>query len=225
MKLERILIVHPSRGRPDMAVKHSQMLMGNRTSGCQFRYLFSMDLDDTTCSQYSASLKMCGFPHEVLIAPNRGVIEAVNGAASRITNEDIIINMSDDISSTAGWDSRLVDFVSRLTSPMYLVQPVDMDNGEAIPVVQILSSALYHRLGYILPPCYDTMYADNDLIESCRVLGAVFPCRGLGFEHLHPNYGKGQWDETYARENRPEAYASGVAMLERRRADGYGLKK
>jgi hypothetical protein len=224
MKLDKILIVHPSRGRPEMARMHSQLLMQNRTSACEFRYVFSLDQDDPSCLAYSDSLKRCEFPYEVLLAPNKGVIEAVNRAASSIVNEDVIINMSDDIASTSGWDSRLSAFVSTINPPMYLVQPVDMDNGESIPVVQIMSSALHHRLGYILPPCYDTMYADNDLIESCRLLGAVFPCRGLGFDHRHPNYGKGQWDETYARENRPEAYASGAAMLERRRADTYGLK-
>lgn len=224
MKLDKLLIIHPSRGRPQMALDHANMLMRNMAGKLKFHYVFSLDCDDRTLPKYAESLRSCVFSKEIIIAENKGIINAINRAAAQLDDEDMIFNMSDDIASIPGWDARLKDFVEGIPSPEYLVLPVDMDNGENVPVIQMMSAALYRRLGYLIPDCYDSMYADNDLLESCKLLNVVFACRGLGFEHLHPNYGKGQWDETYARENRPEAYASGLAMLERRRAEKFGLK-
>lgn len=224
MEISKFLIVHPSRGRPKMSVTNANLLMDNRTSGKEFRYVFSLDLDDPSLPQYAESLKGCRFDHVVLIDKNRTAIEAINRAAATLNDEDIIINMNDDFTSTKGWDSRLVHYVGGITTREYLIQPVDMDNGENIPVVQIMSSHLYKMLGYILPPCYESMYADNDLLESCNLLCVVFRCTGLGFEHRHPNYGKGVWDATYARENSAGAYTFGLEMLKRRREEKYGLK-
>ena len=224
MKLDKILIIHPSRGRPKMAADYAGKLIRHRSAPLEFRYVFSLDADDSALPGYSQSLRECRFPHETVIGENRTAIGAVNRAAATLDNEDMVFNMSDDIDSSPGWDVRLARFVATIANPEYLVQPVDMYNGQNVPVIQMMSSALYRRLGYVLPPCYDTMYADNDLLESCRMLGSVFPCTGLGFEHLHPSAGRGSWDETYARENRPEYYASGQAMLELRRAQKYGLK-
>ncbi len=224
MNLEKLLIIHPSRGRPSMALTNANQLMRHAMGDLKFRYVFSLDRDDPFLPGYAESLNRCAFPREVLIGDNRKVIEAINRAAAQLSEEDMIFNMSDDIGSKTGWDTRLKEFVSTIPSPEYLVLPVDMYNGENVPVIQMLSAALYRRLGYLLPSEYESMYADNDLLESCRLLRVVYPCRGLGFEHLHPSAGKGQWDSTYARENRPEAYASGQALLARRRSENFGLK-
>lgn len=223
MKLEKLLIIHPSRGRPAMALAHASDLIRNTTGAFRFHYVFSLDADDPQLADYTH--RFIGFPYrcERIIAENRKVIEAINRAAAQLADEDLIFNMSDDIASTTGWDERLKAFVETIPSPQYLVLPVDMYNGQNVPVIQMMSAALYRRLGYLLPPMYDSMYADNDLLESCYRLRVVFPCRGLGFEHLHPSAGKGQWDETYARENRPEAYASGQALLAQRRSQNFGL--
>lgn len=221
MKLEKLLIIHPSRGRPLMALSHANDLIVNLRSSVACNYVFSLDDDDPWLTDYTQRLK--DYHYEHIIAGNRTVVEAVNRAAATLSDEDMIFNMSDDIASTAGWDQRLKDFVDTIASPEYLVLPVDMYNGQNVPVIQMVSAALYRRFGYLLPPMYDSMYADNDLLESCHRLRVVFPCRGLGFEHLHPSAGKGQWDETYARENRPEAYASGQAMLAQRRSQNFGL--
>ncbi len=224
MNIEKFLIIHPSRGRPDMAVNSANLLMGNRTSEKEFHYVFSLDSDDPSIPKYWETVKRLSFPHTVLVDKNRTAIEAINRAAATLKDEDIIINMNDDFASTKGWDSRLIAFVGGLTVREYLIQPTDMDNGENIPVVQIMSAHLYKMLGYLLPPCYESMYADNDLLESCKLLCVVFRCTGLGFDHRHPNYGKGVWDETYARENKPGAYEFGLEVLKRRRIEKFGLK-
>lgn len=224
MKLDAMLIVHPSRGRVDMAAKYSNELMSNRVTGTRMRYVFSLDKDDPAVPLYMARLTTLPFSPQVLVENNPSVVAAVNRAAATLADEDVLVNMSDDISSSHGWDARLLQFIAGIQQPEYLVQPTDMPNGTNIPVVQILSSALYHRLGYILPTCYQSMYADQDLLESCRKLGAVYPCTGLGFDHLHPNFGKGTWDATYARENHPDCYAAGLITLEKRRKDNFGLK-
>lgn len=222
MKIQKILITHPSRGRPEMGINNVLRLIGHMTSGVGYRYVLSCDIDDPALPQYRSRMPEFSNPM-MLESPNKTVVEAVNAAAAQITDEDLIFNFNDDFVSSSGWDRRLLDFIEQIPNELFLVQPVDMDNGANIPVIQILSRALYFRLGHVLFHGYHAMYADNDLLESARYLGAVYPMTGLGIEHHHPNYGKGKWDETYARENTPHSYAMGVDLLARRRHANFGL--
>jgi len=222
MKISKLLIIHPSRGRPVMARENANQLIDNRSTNIPFRYILSLDRDDPRLQEYLNDLGL-HFQTARMVEDNASVIPAVNRAAERLADEDLIFNMSDDIASTPGWDERLIRFINGIPSEQYLVQPVDMDNGSRIPVIQIMSAALYRSLGYVLPPMYFSMFADDDLIETCRRLNVVYPCSTLGFDHRHPCWGKGEWDDTYRRENAPEAYASGLEIFNRRRSENFGI--
>lgn len=115
------------------------------------------------------------------------------------------------------------------------------EHERGIMVMPILSRERYNQLGYVFYPEYESMYADNDFCEHARQDGVVIDARHLMFPHRHPlamnrsevaleDAGSGNqvasrfcesivvWDAAYSAQNRPEAYALGKKLLDRRRA-------
>lgn len=225
MNVGRIFFIHPSRGRPSMARQSAAEAVATLDSGVPFRYCFSLDRDDPDLGRYRDELVRLQFAHEILESDNPCVVAAVNAAAALLQDEDLIINIADDFGFSAGWDSRLLKFIGQVERPDYLIHVTELPNGAAIPVIQIVSAPLYRRLGYFFYPEYVSMYADQDLLEACQSIGAALVYQGepLGLQHNHPNFGRGAWDATYARENRIECYRHGEAVLAARRRIRFGL--
>lgn len=227
MNVRKILFIHPSRGRPALAIRSAACAVGTMRSEIPYRYVFSLDTDDLVLVKYFMEVNALKFHPLFLVARNPSVIHAVNLAASQVRdNEDLIINIADDFGYSEGWDVKLLKFISTITRPDYLVHVTDMPNGKDLPIIQIMSTCLYRRLGYFFYPEYISMYADNDLLQCCRAMGTAIVYEGepLGFDHLHPNYGKGQWDSTYERENRGEYYKQGRELFERRKSQNFGIQ-
>lgn len=225
MKVYKILFIHPSRGRPELGCDSARRIVDAMTTGVDFRYIFSLDLDDPKLPDYFRGFSRLPFLNLALVANNTSTVPAVNLAARQLEKEDLIINVADDFGYSKGWDQRLLRFIDTLVDPEYLVHVPDMPNAHFIPVIQIMSSALYRRLGHFFYPGYVSMFADQDLLEACRHLGAVRGYQGesLGFQHLHPAFGCGHWDETYERENRADATQLGRSLLDHRRANHFGI--
>jgi hypothetical protein len=76
----------------------------------------------------------------------------------------------------------------------------------------------YRRIGYMLHPAFESMYADNYLTWEAKKDQAenklfVLERLDILFEHRHPSLGKGLVDEAYQEQNRPEAYRQGFATF------------
>lgn len=208
-----------------MGVRSAGAAIGTMRSGIGYRYVFSLDLSDVRLIPYFGELGLLPFKPEVLVGPNQTVIEAVNRVAALVRDEELMINLADDFGYREGWDVRLLSFIDTIDRPDYLVHVTDMDNAADLPVIQIVSTAFYRRFGYFFFPEYISMFADNELLEVARRLGAckVYQGESLGFDHRHPNWGKGVWDDTYSRENTPEAYRQGHHVFTFRKNINFGL--
>ena len=69
-----ISLIHPSRGRPDLARKTA--LKWIREAGVEVEHILSLDTSDPLLGQYIASDMQC-------ISPNTCVVEATNTAAKK----------------------------------------------------------------------------------------------------------------------------------------------
>lgn len=225
MKINKILFIHPSRGRPVMGVLSAEAAISSMRTGIPFRYVWSLDFDDPCREEYMGRIRAMSFKCGCLCDWNESTIPAVNKAAANLREEDLIINIADDFGYTPGWDEKMVKLLEPVTRPEWMLHLRNMDNGQDLPIVQIVSAAMYRRLNYFFYPEYISMFADNDLLELARQQGWVVPYDGpeVLFIHNHPNWGRGQWDETYARENTPVAYQQGQALLAQRRGQRFGL--
>jgi hypothetical protein len=125
-----------------------------------------------------------------------------------------LIALADDFVPCPKWDIELLAVIPDADG-QYVVD-VSTGRADGLLTLSILTRAYYLRYGRIFYSDYDergTMYNDDDFTAVARRDAVVIDARRLWFEHRHPSYGKGDWDDTYRRVNREEAYRHGAAVF------------
>lgn len=219
-------LCHPSRGRPDQAYTTFLKWMGNATDTDQYEYILSLDSDDPFLEQYRKRFAKSGV--EIIVNNNRSMVDASNRAAE--TASDTIgayILVSDDFDCPKGWNESVAARMRPEPTLLHIDDEINTDGTLQTDVVTltIMNRALYDKLGYLYHPGYFHLFVDNDLTETARMLGAYVPAFDLKFPHQHWMNGRAKQDNTYQRGNSREAYMSGQALFERRKADGFPLLK
>lgn len=153
----------------------------------------------------------------------RCYVDAVNIGAQYATG-DVLIVAADDQFPCDHWDLKIAEILADSGKEVVEVStgtPKEHERG--ILVLPILTRERYDRLGYLLYPEYESMFADNDFCEMARRDDQVADARNLFFPHKHPFFDATlQIDEALKAQNRPEAYQLGAAVLAKRRADNFG---
>jgi hypothetical protein len=190
--------------------------MGNASGHPSIDYVLSVDDDDPDLGGYrdlAARLAV-----RLVVGSNRSLVDAVNRAAA-CANGDLLIVVSDDFGCPKHWDESLAGIVG----PRHdvAIQVHDGNNTERM-TLPIVGRALYERLGYLYYPRYLSMFADDDLTEVARSLGALVDAPHLLFPHRHYLFGQAEFDATYAGQNAPNRWWSGWRLYEMRRATRFG---
>jgi hypothetical protein len=157
----------------------------------------------------------------------RCYVDGVNIAAAYATGDVVIVN-ADDQFPCEHWDTELASAMagSDPSTDSFVVEvatntPAEHERG--ILVMPILSRARYEKLGYVVYPAYESMYADNDFCEMAKRDQCIIDARRLVFPHKHPIFDPSQpWDAAYAAQNRQEAYDRGLTILTKRREVNFG---
>lgn len=179
----------------------------------------------------------------VVYGGKRDSVTGWNHAASISTGQILILN-ADDFFPPPHWDSLLLDRITGDAPPecpicgkaklskvcngcgfeseKEFAIHVSTGNPDTLwdrrlMALGIISRPLYKKWGYALYPEYESMDSDVDMTEHAYQDGLVIEAFDLVFEHRHPAFGKAEMDEVYRKQNRPEAYALGHKVLERRR--------
>lgn len=209
-----ISLIHPSRGRPEQARKAYDEWLQN--SAGDFEYFISIDTLDPKHAQYYQL-----FDEEcILLNNNRSIVDAVNVAAKQSTG-DIIVVMSDDFGCPRNWDEWIELEFKGVETPQ-LLHVHDTIQFE-ICTLPILNRQFYDRVGYVYYGQYFSMFADNDLTDVAKKLGAYVPAKHLTFEHRHYVNGKAKLDATYQRENSKEAWKIGEKVYKQRKLRNFDL--
>lgn len=155
----------------------------------------------------------------------RCYVDAVNLGAQYATG-DVLIVIADDQYPAQDWDFRLAEALADSGKEVIEVStgtPAEHERG--ILVMPILTRARFERLGYVLFPQYESMFADNDFCEAARKDDQIADARHLLFPHRHPYFDKSvDSDAAYEAQNRPEAYALGGAVIQARRKANFGTE-
>jgi hypothetical protein len=172
-------------------------------------HIFALDADDAESLQYLTLWR------NVVVAPGGGPVRAWN-AAAQACNGHILIQLSDDWEPPMGWDEIILDRIGDTSKPAVL-QVSDGHRTDGLLCMAILTRARYIEQGYLFHPDFFSMYSDDWFSECARRDGVVIDARDVVFEHLHPAFGKGEMDATYARSNDSVNYKAGERHLQRLR--------
>lgn len=148
------------------------------------------------------------------------VVDQINAGAAASTGE-LLLGIMDDLEAPEHWDTKLLALIDDAGVDGYCPEAVIDLTGE--PTEWIVYSALtrkrYEKLGYILHPEFESMYADNHYSKMAHLDGVVISGRHLGFRHNHPMFNRGELDEVYQGQNHPAKYFHGRNTLARLMGD------
>lgn len=224
MKPFRVLIIHPTRGRPEEAFRafrnHVETMAGENT---QIKYIFSMDSDDKTISQYQTDISCKNVEVGFMITNgNSGCVDAVNACYNRkqLQEMDLIILTSDDMRLCQGWDISLKEILDRegYDKCIKTKQPGDF-HKDRIMTLQIGGAKFFLDFNTFFWPDYVSMYADKDLSTWARQQKRYILALHLVCPHLNPQMGQPGAlppDETYAKENAEVKFIKGKELFTRR---------
>lgn len=219
--IEQLMIIHPSRGRPQKARNAMTQIISSMSTSIGFTYYLSLDDDDLTLNSYRNIFAV--FPKIKLVVGNNPheVVQATNRAAEKIQAEKVILCHTDDYFFGEGWDKTLFEFIKTINTDIFLIHFPSVRNAKNKAIPQVLSAGLYKKLGYVFYPKYVSMYADDDLYHAAKSLDAVYSLRDWPMEHRNPVFGFGRRDDTGKRTNRPEAFRVGRRVLKDRRTRNF----
>ena len=191
-----LIVIIPTRGRPDNAVALEQAFVDTNTTA---KRVYVVDFSDELRKEYSYKLPI----ESVIMIHNetKGMAYPLNYVAREFLGEfDNFAFMGDDHRPrTANWDQL---FVEQLYSGSDIVYGNDLFQGSA------MSSQIVKELRGMVPDTQRHLYLDNFWLKLGQDLGKIKYMPEVIIEHCHAFNGKAPMDENYARVNAPEIYAA-----------------
>lgn len=186
----KMVILVPTRGRPDNCERLFEAFVATRT---QATIIFCVDDDDPKLEEY----KELDLP--ILIGPRKRLVGTLNDvSASLVDRFDIIGFLGDDtLPKEDCWEDKIHQNFKR----NMIAYGNDGHQGEGLPTGVFLDSRIVKILGYMVPPTFIHLFADNYWKTLGEALGTLTYIPDLDIEHLHPYAGKAEHDQTYAEAN------------------------
>ena len=201
----KISLLHATRGRPAMAYKARATWLDRAFDPDAIEHIFALDPDDETIGPFVTCRHVFNL--------GAGCVAAWNEAAKFSTGE-ILIQLSDDWDPPMHWDKHILAAIGDTSKPAVLAVS-DGHRTDELLCMAILTRARYAQQGYLFHPEFFSMFSDNHFTDRAYADGVVIDAKDIVIEHLHPAFGKGEVDETYARSNAPKNYEAGMATYER----------
>lgn len=182
----KISLLHPSRGRAEIAFKTYRNWIDKSSGEIEIEYLLSLDSDDN----YDLYKENFGIDFHSIIAKNSNLVEASNSVADSCTG-DLIVLISDDFDCPENWDLFLCDIY--LHNKDFVLKTFD-GIQDWIVTLPIMDRIYYEKQGYIYYSEYQHMFCDTDMTHKAHLEGKLIVRNDLVFTHNHYSVGKSEKD-------------------------------
>lgn len=141
---------------------------------------------------------------------------------ARLTSSRYLFLGADDLSFPLGWAERAI--AVQLQTRVCVVGTSDGGNARTMDGTHSTHSLVdrdyiecgtIDEPGAILHEGYDHQFVDTELVATAQMRGTYRHAEGVVVEHLHPDWGKSQRDDTYLKGQR--AFAADRMLFEQRR--------
>lgn len=198
----KILVIVPTRGRPDNIVRLDKAFDDTEVD---VDLLVCVDDDDPRLADYCKT----GVPFRC--GERKRLVGTLNEAAlSMVDKYDIIGFLGDDVlPKEMEWDHVIRDNFKK----DMVAYGNDGHQGEGLPTGVFLDSRIIKILGYMVPPTFIHLFADNYWKALGEALGTLTYLPDLDMEHLHPYAGKAEHDKTYEEANASSVWRNDEAAF------------
>lgn len=205
MSTGELLVIVPTRGRPDSVLAVDRALTETGTSRADVLYV--IDPDDPFKDQYLDNVLGEGRDGQgrILVLDERlGLTRTLNVISARFADRYRSIGfMGDDHRPrTYGWDQEIIGALN-LAGPR-IVYGNDLLQGPNLPTAVFMNTQIITTLGYMVPLTLRHLYADNFWKELGELTNGLVYLPDVIIEHMHPVAGKAEWDPGYKEVNAPE---------------------
>jgi hypothetical protein len=201
----KISLLHATRGRPAQAYSARAKWLDRAADPDAIEHIYALDYDDPMIGPFLTCRHV--------INRDAGPVGAWN-AAARFSQGEILVQLSDDWDPPIHWDKLILDKFNNTQDPAVLAIS-DGSRNDDLLCMAILNRARYKQQGYMFHPEFFSVYSDNWFTNQAYDDGIVIDGKDITFTHMHPAFGLGEMDETYARSNAKQNYESGKETLHR----------
>lgn len=177
-----------------MALRAAQAVRATCDDASRIKIYLGVDHDDPKMAEYTAMCVNNYLP--LMVSPMSGSVPRCVDWMWRKTNGDMMLIVTDDvIVRTKGWDSFIE---AQFRKQQYLV--ISPNDGRKRRKLEqpIITRKWAETVGCFFPP-FHHFCADEWIEKVAEQSGLIFYAMEIVFEHMHPKYGKGEWDDVYKR--------------------------
>lgn len=214
-----ISLLHATYRRTEKAMATMRQWIGAAHNPTFLEYVVAVNDDDADSVIAFRQCDLC----RVVSGPYKGSAPAWNDAARAATGR-LLIQVSDDFVAPDGWDTLLQEIIGaqHFSLPWdtpFVIRVSDGFRKDSLMCMAICSRAYMELDGYFLLPAFRSVFSDDwftyrALTRAREGSAVVIDARSLVFRHDHPYHTGGELDETYKRQNSPEAYDLGSRLFD-----------
>jgi hypothetical protein len=201
-----IALVHATRGRPEMAAATRKKWLELASHPERVEHIFVFDDDDPQSKRLQAMHHHC--------APAGGGCVAAWNLGAFSTMAPVIVQLSDDWTPPQQWDKLILERIGDLNEKKVLAVS-DGFRKDKLLCMAICTRRYLEHDHFLFHPGFTGVYSDNWFTELAYARGAVIEAPDLVFTHNHFLKTGQVPDATYQRQNSPQAYHDGKAVLDR----------
>lgn len=202
-----LVVIVPSRGRPDAALQLTETVVDTRQVSTT-RVVFAVDHDDPFLSTYRDVASVHPDVSSVEAVRGGWMVAALNEAATIVTSDPAVTAvgfMGDDHRPrTAGWDAAYLSALDQLSAG--IVYGNDLLQYDFVPTQCAMTADIIRALGWMAHPTLKHMYVDTLWRDMGRAAGRLTYLPDVVVEHLHYLNNKSVEDDGYRRVNAPSVY-------------------
>lgn len=210
MRDPQLLVLVPSRGRPESVVRVVQAWIDTDAYDVA-ELCFVIDRDDPKYAGYfGCASELPNLGHTVVSFVTMDhwepMVPKLNRVASQAADSwQYLAFMGDDhLPRTKGWAQAYAAQLAGMGTG--IVSCPDGLRADDLPTQWAMTADIVRALGKMVPPAVDHLYCDN----AIRDLGVLAECGAwlpeLLIEHMHPLAGKADPDDGYVKVNSAERY-------------------
>jgi hypothetical protein len=218
--MPKISLAYTSRRA--QAIEQVVDLWRSRAAKHEIEIVLCVDHDYDAGLAVGKDLLKAGKINQFIINPGPCNCVAGWNKAAEATTGDIIISLADDFVPPHSWDEGLVNIGSNWWLQDRVVWVADGYNTDILTLT-IWSRARYKRFGYLFYPSYYSLFSDTENTYVANLDRVIIDGRHLMFEHMHPDCGKRERDQTDITHASSERWRHGEMIFNYRKSVGFPI--
>jgi hypothetical protein len=225
-----ISVLHATMGRPAKAFARMLEWMNKADDPSHIEYIMGTHHDDPTAQEL---FRLLDTQWDVKWCRISAPITHAKGSAANCDNcynnsrGLLLLNAADDCEPEINWDRRLIDRLTYTAGVDWMHKAIflavsDGYRKDRLCTMSIETRKYSEMKGEFLHAGYPGIFSDDEATyrayrdaKDGKIM--LIEDKGIVFRHAHHYNDKSvPWDETYAHQNRPEAYTSGLKLFNER---------